>query len=66
MVPHDSWADIDNKFFTSVAALKSKGIWVVGMTRRETSIANWLTVLAPEGGLSRRRSSLSRNTDSKD
>jgi len=28
MVPHDSWADIDNKFFERVVALKSKGVTV--------------------------------------
>jgi len=28
MVPHDSWADVDNKFFTKVAALKEKGVRV--------------------------------------
>jgi len=28
MVPHDSWADVDNKFFEQVAALKDKGIVV--------------------------------------
>ncbi|XP_043594466.1 probable chitinase 10 isoform X2 [Bombus pyrosoma] len=27
--PHDSWADIDNKFYERVAALKSKGIKVL-------------------------------------
>ena len=28
MVPHDSWADIDNHFFEKVAALKAKGVTV--------------------------------------